>query len=259
MQGQQATEVIGRDGLPFYLVEHYSHAYLSPLGVRVFDRQFVINAILFGQYRNLMRATLEFLGDQIPEPALQLTCVYGELSQALLRRIRHGGLHLTDVAPVQLDLVRRKNRSAPGLITTRMNVENLGYRQDTFQAVVIFFLLHELPPGARQRTLAEVLLVMTPGARLVVADYAARPQRHPLYRLGPSRRLLQRLEPYLAGFWEEDLDALIACAASRCGKTVARHRQENGFRDFYRVVEYRVGQHQVGGPPVCGELHQTPK
>ena len=241
MQGQQSTDVIDRDSLPLYLVEHYSHAYLSPLGTRIFDIQFVINAILFGQYRKLMRTMLSFLGEEIRQPALQLTCVYGELSRYLLRRIGNNGLHITDVAPIQLDLVRRKNRSGSTLFTTRMNVESLGYRDDCFHTVVIFFLLHELPPGARSRTLAEVLRVMAPGGRLLVADYAGRPERHPLYRIKPLRRILQRLEPYLAGFWAEDLDATMQAAAACCGKTLDKRRQQNAFFDFYRVVEYQVG------------------
>jgi len=240
MEDENAHEMASVDGIPLYLIEHYAHAYLSPLGTRVFDIQVVINAILFGQYRKLMRAMLGFLGPGSEEPVLQLSCVYGELTQILVRQNSPGGLHITDVTPVQLELARRKSSPGGRLLATRMRAEQLGYADDAFATAILFFLLHEMPAVARWRTLMEAVRVLRPGGRLLITDYAPMPWRHPLYRCLPLRRVLEHMEPYLAGFWREDLDTRVAEAAARHRKCIAGIRERRVFRGFYRVVEYRL-------------------
>jgi len=62
---------------------------------------------------------------------LQLTCVYGCLTPKLNQILGKQTLHLTDVADVQLQLARSKV-SASTLRPTRMNAEQLGYKDDAF-------------------------------------------------------------------------------------------------------------------------------
>lgn len=72
------------DGTPLYLARHYWWAYLWSVGVWFFDHQPIINAILFGQYKKLMLATLGRLANAPTKSVLQLTCVYGELTPKLI-------------------------------------------------------------------------------------------------------------------------------------------------------------------------------
>jgi len=46
------------DGTPLYLARHYWWAYLWPVADWFFDHQPIINVILVGQYRKLMRAMM---------------------------------------------------------------------------------------------------------------------------------------------------------------------------------------------------------
>ncbi|HHH35603.1 MAG TPA: methyltransferase domain-containing protein [Gammaproteobacteria bacterium] len=121
-----------------------------------------------------------------------------------------------------------------------MNAETLGFRDDSFATVLVFFLLHELPPAARRRALAEALRVLRPGGRLLITEYDALPRRHWLYRLAPARALLLRLEPFLDGFWREDLDALLAALARERGLALHKVAQAACFGGFYRVVSYEL-------------------
>lgn len=228
------------DTIPEYLARHYWWAYLWRPGVWFFDHEAVINAILFGQYPKLMHATLKAINAYRWDRILQIACVYGQLTPHLLALCK-GGLHLTDVAPIQLGLVRRKwltLKDPSPLYLTRMNAECLGYKNDTFDTVVLFFLLHEMPTEARQHTLNETVRVLKSGGRIIISDYAPLPKHHLFYRFPLSRFLLSRLEPFLPEFWQEDLNAKLVRFASYWGKRLIDINFTPFFYDFYRVSEY---------------------
>ena len=232
--------------MPFYLARYYWWAYLWKFGVWFFDHQPVINAILFGQYRNLMQATLRRLNAGAGGKMLQLTCVYGMFTPKLLDQLAGHGLHIADIAPVQLALTRRKVAEPRRLLPARMNAESLGYRDNSFDTVIIFFLLHEMPADARRRTVGEAVRVLKQGGSLLITEYGPKPARHPLYRIAALRRLLTRLEPFLESFWHEDIRAL----ANDAGAGEARQAREVWHRDvfagFYRVTEYVVDEKEKG-------------
>jgi len=228
------------DGVPWYLARHYWWAYLWKRSIWFFDHQPIINAILFGQYRRLMDATLSRYAPQAGDRTLQLTCVYGMLTAHLAERCA-GSLHIMDASLDQLHLAQRKCAALNiPLQAARMDAEHLAYAADTFDHVILFFLLHEMPPEARLHTLSEMLRVTRAGGRILVTEYGALPTRHWLYRFIPFRWILGRLEPFLPGFWHEDLDTEMAKAAAAHGKGIERTGEDSIFSGFYRVLEYRV-------------------
>jgi len=226
--------------MPVYLARYYWWAYLWPKAVWFFDHQFIINAILFGQYKKLMCATLARLKQAPVERVLQLTCVYGSLTPNLIRYIRPGVLHITDVAPVQLKLAQGKVESGRDLCATRMNAEQLGYRSDSFSTIVLFFLLHEMPPEARRHTLSECMRILRPDGSLILTEYGELPTRHWLYRILPIRRVITLLEPFLDSFWHEDIYLLLDELAQPLGKDVEIMSHHCIFASFYRVTEFRL-------------------
>jgi len=226
------------DGMPWYLARHYWWAYLWDKAVWFFDHQPIINAILFGQYRNLMHATMERLELAPKERVLQLTCVYGELTPKLSRLIE-GPFHITDAATVQLDLARRKC-GRDKLLSTRMNAEQLGYKADSFSTIILFFLLHEMPQEARINTLSECMRTLQPGGSLLLTEYGAWPVRHLLYRFPPFRWTLTYLEPFLGSFWEMDLEDELQRVAAEHSKAVSLESHKPIFAGFYRVMEFRI-------------------
>jgi len=228
------------DGIPEYLARHYWWAYLWPVAVWFFDHQPIINAILFGQYKNLMRATMARLRHAPSERALQLTCVYGELTPNLIKTVSPAPLHITDAALVQLELAKSKVPPGETLMATRMNAEQLAYRDDCFSTVVLFFLLHEMPGQARINVLSECMRVIPAGGVLLVTEYAPLPTKHLLYRFPPSRWLTTKLEPFLDGFWRDDILALLNEHGRVCGKKATVESDERIFADFYRVTEFRI-------------------
>lgn len=238
-------------GVPDYLARYYWWAYLAKPVVWFFDHQVIINAILFGQYQALMDETMRRYTAQPAGRTLQLTAVYGKLTPALTAAAGDSEFHLMDVAAVQLELARRKLRAAKHTAPqaahiARMNAEALAYADDSFDTIVVFFLLHEMPPAARQRTLTECARVLRPGGRLLITEYGALTTSHPLHRFAPFRVMLGKLEPFLPGFWQEDLPALLSRCAASCGKQLTLIEEKPIFGGFYRVAEFEASAAAAG-------------
>lgn len=229
------------DGVPEYLARYYWWAYLWRWGVWFFDHQPIINTILFDQYDKLLSRTLAQIETQTSAKILQLTCVYGKLTPSLLSGTS-SDVHICDIAAVQLQLARRKTKHHAGHChLARMNAECLGYRNNIFDQVVVFFLFHEMPAAARHKTYAEIARVVRPGGSILITEYGETPVRHWLYRIAPFRWLLGRLEPFLPEFWREDIVGKLARAIAESGKRLdGKPAIADCFDGFYRIMRFNV-------------------
>jgi ubiquinone/menaquinone biosynthesis C-methylase UbiE len=190
--------------VPPYLAETYWWAYVDPRAVRLFERQWLVNLILWGNFSRLRDAALDTLGREIAGRTLQVACVYGDLTRRLAARLAPDAqLDVVDVLPVQLDNLARKlpRDSKVGLIhgdSAALDIASASYDQ-----VLLFFLLHEQPEHVRKRTLAEALRVVKPGGRIVIVDYHGPHVLNPLY--WPMVGILRTLEPYALDLWEHEI------------------------------------------------------
>jgi len=228
------------DGIPWYLARHYWWAYLWPVSVSFFDHQTIINAILFGQYKRLMNATLSRVKQAPKNRVLQLTSVYGSLTPTLVKTVDPHPVHLMDAALIQLDHTAAKVKDPKKLQMCRMNAEHLAYRNDSFSLIVLFFLLHEMPPEARKNVYCESLRTLESGGQIIITEYGHLPKRHVLYRFLPFRWILTKLEPFLGSFWHEDVAKDLSTAASKNDKEIEMIDQTDIFNGFYRVMTFRV-------------------
>ena len=191
--------------VPDYLEKNYWWAYVRPKAVWVFDRQWLVNLILFGNAERLIDSALEALGPSIPGRTLQIACVYGNFSTRLAERIAPGGsLDIVDVLDVQLNNVKRKMPPGAPVRTIQRDSTALQFESASYDQVVLFFLLHEQPDEVRQQTIREALRVVKPGGKLVFVDYHHPKWWHPLrFILPPALRLL---EPFALGLWKRPID-----------------------------------------------------
>jgi ubiquinone/menaquinone biosynthesis C-methylase UbiE len=229
------------DGVPEYLAHHYWWAYLWRWGIWFFDHQTIINTILFGQYDLLLKKTLAQIETRQDAKLLQLTCVYGKLTPAILSGTRNE-IHLCDAATGQLQLARHKTlHYADRCHLARMNAECLAYRNDVFDQVIVFFLFHEMPVDARGNTYAEIARVVRPGGSVLITEYGTTPSRHWLYRFVPFRILLGCLEPFLPGFWQEDVAEKLNSALRHNSKALhGKPSVEHCFANFYRIMRFNI-------------------
>lgn len=221
MKAAEAPSFAGEAvAIPGYLRDTYWWAYIDPRAVRLFERQWLVNLILWGNFGALRDAALDALGSSLQGRTLQIACVYGDLTRKLLERHASGAeLDVLDVLQVQLDNLARKlpPRAPVGLIhgdSTRMPVASASYDR-----ALLFFLLHEQPEHARRATLMEALRVVRPGGRVVIVDYH-RPQRaNPLY--WPMVLILSVLEPFALDLWRHEIAEWLPCRVSGLKKELA--------------------------------------
>lgn len=191
--------------IPEYLSKNYQWAYVDPRAVYVFERQWLVNAILWGNFARLRDAALDELGGVLAGESLQIACVYGDLTQHLQQRISGDGhLDVVDVLPVQLENLARKLPANERLRLVHGDSTALPFASASYERALLFFLLHEQPEAARRKTLAEALRVVRPGGQVVVMDYHRPHAWHPL-RL-PMNLILRTLEPFALDLWRQDFE-----------------------------------------------------
>jgi len=198
-----------RYSVPDYLEKYYWWAYVRPQAVWFWERQWLINLVLLGNYRKLGAAALEDLGEYLPGRTLQISCCYGNLTPRMARNVEESGgsLDVVDILTVQLQNLRRKLWPGAPVRTQQMDSTALEFADATYDRVVLFLLLHEQPQEARERTVREALRVLKPGGTMLIVDYAKPAKWHPVrYFLLP---ILAFLEPFAVDLWRTELSDVL--------------------------------------------------
>jgi len=190
--------------VPRYLQQTYWWAYVHPRAVSLFERQWLVNAILWGNFGRLRDSALDALGARLPGRTLQIACVYGNLTERMRARLTPGGsLDVVDVLRVQLDNLARKLPGDPRLGLIQGDSSALDIETASYDRALLFFLLHEQPEEVRRKTLAEALRIVKPGGRLVIVDYHRPGRSNPLYL--PMVGILKTLEPFAMDLWRHEI------------------------------------------------------
>ena len=220
--------------IPAYLQSTYWWAYLHPRAVHIFERQWLVNLILWGNFARLRNAALAEMGERINARVLQVACVYGDFTEHMARRLGpNGSIDVIDVAPIQINNLHAKLKKA-GCDTDRVNAllqdsSDLHFADGSFADVVVFFLLHEMPTEVRRKTVAEALRVTKPGGKLIFVDY------HKPRAWSPFRYLmvpvLTTLEPFAMDVWNHEIASWLPE-----GAPVAKLEKQTYFGGLYQKV-----------------------
>ena len=172
--------------------------------MRVFERQWLVNLILWGNFAKLRDAALQELGGIVNGKVLQVACVYGNFTEYLVKRLGpQGHLDVIDVAPVQIQNLHAKLKQASQVTVQRQDSTDLQFEDASRDAVVLFFLLHEQPADVRKKSIAEALRVTKPGGKIIFVDY------HRPVAINPFRYImvpiLTTLEPFAMDIWRNQI------------------------------------------------------
>jgi len=232
--------------VPSYLRETYWWAYVHPRAVQVFERQWLVNLILWGNFNRLRDAAIGALGADLKGRTLQVACVYGDLTRRIAGRLAHGGqLHVVDVLRIQLDnlarklpgrLLRRHGRHGsrqPPVELIQGDSAALEFASSSYDRALLFFLLHEQPESVRRETLAEALRVVKPGGRVVIVDYHRPHPLNPLY--WPMAGIFRTLEPFALDLWRSEVASWFPS-----GTGLASMRKRTFFGGLYQLISITV-------------------
>lgn len=198
------VEAIPPVPLPAYLQQTYWWAYLHPAAVRFFERQWLVNLILWGNFARLRDLALAEIGETVSGRLLQVACVYGNFTECLAQRLTPDGrLDVIDVAPVQLQNLKAKLGETPQVGLHHQDSTALRFNDASYDNVIVFFLLHEQPEDVRVQTIAQALRVVKPGGKVIFVDY------HRPDLLNPFRyvmtAILKTLEPFAMDLWRKEI------------------------------------------------------
>jgi ubiquinone/menaquinone biosynthesis C-methylase UbiE len=190
--------------VPDYLEKTYWWAYTHPNAVRVFERQWLVNLILWGNFSRLRDLALQEMGTVISGQVLQVACVYGNLTEHLIRRLDPlAHLSVIDVAPVQIKNLHEKLGDRHQVTILQQDASHMGFADASQDATLVFFLLHEMPVEVRRQTIAEALRVTKPGGKVIFVDYHKPAASSPFrYIMVP---ILTTLEPFAMDLWNNEI------------------------------------------------------
>lgn len=192
-------------GIPDYLQDTYWWAYLHPKSFWFFEREWVVNLILWGNMKKLTNAVLDEMDLEPRSSVLQVACVYGDFSNRLATHLAlsHSRLSVVDVAPIQLRNIEKKLDGHDNVSVHHQDSTCMAFPTNSFEETVVFFLLHEQPEHARRKTITEAVRVTRPGGRVIFVDYHGPRSSNPMrYVMKP---ILSWLEPYAMDLWREEL------------------------------------------------------
>ena len=216
--------------IPQYIEKYYWWAYAHPWAARVFDYQFMVNAILLGNYNRLRDEAIKEIGSDFSGRTLQVGCCYGNLTPCLAQRVaRSGGtIDVIDILPMQVKNLGKKVKPGEPVSVALMDGAALQMPDNTYDRVVIFLLLHEQPQAYRERTLHEALRVLKPGGKLVVIDYANPVWWHPARFT--SIPVYSLLKPYAVEVWNNGLQKVLPEMAG------SNWRRESYFGNLFQKL-----------------------
>ena len=194
--------------IPRYLEQVYWWAYVHPNAVRLFEREWLVNLILFGNYGRLRDAALADLGETVHGKTLQVACAYGNITPRLHSRLApDASLDVVDMLPIQLLNLGKKLPADDRVALLQGDSSSLACADASYDQVLLFFLLHEQPESVRRATLSEAMRVVKPGGKIVIVDYHRPRAWHPLRLLMTG--VFRKLEPYAMDLWENEVEAFL--------------------------------------------------
>lgn len=224
--------------LPWYLVDTYTWAYLTPASLVLFDNPVVLTAILWGNLSRLIRAACEEFAPG--QRVLQAASAYGNISPSLAATVGpEGRLEVIDIAPLQVEHVRRKLSGFP---QARARVANaVAPGGGIYDGVCCFFLLHEIPDEEKCAVVDALLDSVGPGGKVVFVDYHRARPWNPLR--APMGLVFRWLEPFAFGLIRREIQSLASASDQ------FTWRKETFFGGLYqRVVAVRKSPDKMAAP-----------
>ena len=125
--------------------------------------EIALSGALFGRYLRGLRLN----GD---ERLLELGCGAGALTKQLARLLPGGRITAVDISEYWTGVARWRLRRRRQVIVLTGDVRTLDLAPETFDAVLIHFVLHDIPASERSDVLATLARLLVPGGTLFLRE-----------------------------------------------------------------------------------------
>ncbi len=145
---------------------------------------------LAGRGRRVQRGIADALELRAGDEVLDVGCGTGTLTLALAERVGPAGSAVgVDASPEMIDAAREKSSGVGiGAEFDLVPAQDLPFPDGRFDAVVTSLTIHHLPPEDRVGALREIIRVVRPGGRVVIAEFQP-----------PANRIARHLTEHLLG------------------------------------------------------------
>ena len=210
--------------LPPYLTDIYSWLYLNPKLYKFLDNSTLLNILTLG-YHHLL--TEEINKELSPHAkVLQIGVTLGnQIEQTYNSLNALGSYTVMDIVPQLLDIKREKNMQ-----------QHISWQQgdaakainDTYDTIICYMLLHELPPITRAKLLENIINALKPEGKAIFIDYHLPSSYNPLkYIIRAVNRLYQ---PFAEVLWKQSIRDLTPNAE------LCTWSKQTLFGDIYQKV-----------------------
>ncbi len=130
------------------------------------------------------RIVVELAGIQPGESVLDVACGTGSLSlTAASYAVPGGKVYGIDASPEMIAVAQRKAAGSDSPVTFQVGLaEKLDFPEASFDVVISRLAIHHLPDDLKRAAFAEMLRVLKPGGRVLLADFV-QPSNHVLNHL----------------------------------------------------------------------------
>jgi ubiquinone/menaquinone biosynthesis C-methylase UbiE len=234
-------------------VSHIYWIYRNKWLIRLTDRKALISAILLFQYNKLVdRIVLELKQSGLNNrKIIQTSCAFGDVTPRIVAECARqcaAQVVITDIVENELLHVKRKLADGQKYCTfVREDALNTQHESNSFDVVIMFFLLHELPVRRRYAAIREAARILKPGGKLIIAEFH---QPGPAILKTLGWLYFRTFEPFALQIWKSASPSGLLGEDMRAGWDI---RKETCFFDYFQIViAEKAGQAGAAGAPVGG-------
>lgn len=132
-----------------------------------------------GQWRELRQRTVELARIQPGEQVLDVGCGTGTLAIEVQNRVGRAG-RIFGIDPGTQQIARARSKASRRNLPIDFQIgviEQIAFPDQTFDVVLSTLMMHHLPASLKRQGLAEIVRVLKPGGRLVIADFQRKQER----------------------------------------------------------------------------------
>jgi ubiquinone/menaquinone biosynthesis C-methylase UbiE len=120
------------------------------------------------------RMVIELAGIQPGDHVLDVACGTGSLTLTAVRSAGPTGkVYGIDAAPEMIDVAKKKAARAMSGVEFAVGLaEKLDFANETFDIVISRLAIHHLPDDLKRAAFKEILRVLKPGGKLLIADFS---------------------------------------------------------------------------------------